>query len=1050
MAAPQPNPATPAQRQAAEANPAPPGERRQVTALCYDLVQSTDLMRRLDLEDYQDLMVAFHRAAAEAVTRQQGIIGDVYGDGGMAIFASPTDPKDTASLAIEAGLAIVASCRKLAELRMHESLHVRVGIATSMAILAVTEAPLSPEKVTGVAPALAARLQTVAQPDTVVVSQLTRQLAGRSFSFEFLGKQKLKGFAEPENAWRALHHKLHVDRFFAFGKLTIRIVGRDRELKTALVCWQKALSGQGNVLLIEGEAGIGKSRLLHEIRKATRATRRRLLLFQCAPGGVSETLHPLLHALSHSGLAGNGRPTLAHIEQLFRMHGIDERNVIGLFAFLLGAEGKTDDKLRNASPETIRERAVQAAEHCLAVLAASGPLLIAIEDVHWIDPTSYAILAGLARAVSRYPALLIVTSRKFEGARRPGNGSTSHLALPALDRDETRLAVAQNWQAGSEAIPAGLIDPIHQMTAGNPLFVEELCQWMNENRESMAEALTGGLAVAPTGAFESILTARLAHLGPAQEIARHAAVVGRDVDFSLLCGILPEIDALTILDALKVLGDAGILLRNRIPGYAAYSFRHSLIQETIYGSLLRKTRQSVHGRVFRLVSENRDLAPSIGPAALAEHAERAGWIEEAIDTYVEAGKQSSAQSAMAEAKQLLDHAFDLIGRASPERRDRLKLAVIAALCPVLIGIEGKKSPRAASLYAEGVEIARRQRPEDQPKLFPVYWGWWFTAPDFTAWLDRTRVIFADLKDVDDAEVQLQTRHCVWAIDFNVGHHDTCIAAVDAGMKIYQEGRGLENFTLYGGHDAKVCGLGQRGLALWMTGQGTRAVQSVAQSCAWAEATTHLGSIAHAYDIAAMLHRYRRDFAELSSVMARMKDLAERHNLPPLAAKTMIFEGWSLGIVSDPKAGKALMERGLAIQAEIDTPEDLPVYSEMLAELLGLTGEAEAGLRHVASAVAAVEESGHRYWLAQLHHRRLRLLAQSGTPSALMTQAAEESLRIALEQNAITLLISAYRTLEALGFSPELAARYRSHVERAEKAVEPGSILFVNPEPLPHG
>ena len=1030
-----------------EADLAKAGERRQVTALYYDLVGSTDLMQRLDLEDFQDLIAAFHALVNETVIRNRGAIRDLHGDGGIALFVSPTDLKDTASLAIAAGLETIEGCRKLAQAKKLANFHVRVGIATSMAIIAAAEAGAAPEQVTGVAPALAARLQTIAEPDTVLVSQTTRQLAGRSFSFRFRGKQTLKGFP-PENAWQALRHKLHIDRFFAFGKRNARIVGRERELDVAISCWQKAIAGDGQVLLIEGEAGIGKSRLLHEIRKSTRATRKRLLLLQCAPGGANETLHPLLHALSHQGATAR-KPSIARIEALFRSNGIDDDEAVRVFAFLLGAEGKQNGDFAGVAPETIRARAVAAAERCLAALSAQGPLLIAIEDAHWIDPTSYLILSELARAVRRHSALLVVTARRFDPEQRPGNGGTSRIALQALDQEATRLAIEQSWPATAEALPSGLFEPIHQVTAGNPLFVEEFCQWLSENRGQAAEVLTQGATTTRPDAFENILSARLANLGPAQEIARYAAVMGRDVDYSLLCGILPDVNAASILDALRALGDAGILLRNRIPGYPAFSFRHALIQETIYASLLRKTRQAVHGRIFRLVADNRDLAPWIGSSALALHAERAGAMTEAIEAYVGAGKESSAQSALAEARQMLDHALAIVETAPAERRDELKLKVIAALCPVLTGIEGRKSPEATRLYAEGVALARRQKAEDQPKLFPVYWGWWFTAPDFAGHRERAQVILADLKDVDDAEVQLQARHCLWAIDFNLGHHASCIDAVDGGMDYYEAGRGAENFTLFGEHDAKVCGLGQRGLSLWLTGQGDRAVESVRQSCAWAEATTHLGSIAHAYDIAAMLHRYRRDFTAISALTRRMNDLAIRYKRPSLAAKTTIFEGWCLGARYDPKAGRAMMEEGLAVHAAIETLEDLPVYNDMHAELLGRTGDVEGALKLIASAIAESEKSGHRYWLAELHHRRLRLLAQSGAAAAPMIEAAEASLAIALEQNAIALLLSAYRTIEALNFSAELTARYLPHVEQARLAVEPGSTLIVNPESLPH-
>ena len=304
-------------------------------------------------------------------------------------------------------------------------------------------------------------------------------------------------------------------------------------------------------------------------------------------------------------------------------------------------------------------------------------------------------------------------------------------------------------------------------------------------------------------------------------------------------------------------------------------------------------------------------------AALAEHAERGGLIQDAAAGYIAAAKESSARSAVAEARHLLERSLSLLeGIPHGELRERLELSALAALGPILTSTEGNKSPDACLLYERGVEMARRRPVSEQVEWFPLYWGWWFTGADFAIQRERAEAVIADLRDVADPQIQLQARHCAWAIDFNMGRHEACIEAVDAGMLLYQAGRGRENLTLYGGHDAKVCGLGQRGLSLWFKGYPERAVDSVRESTEWAQEIGHLGSIAHAYDIAAMLHRYRRNYAALQSVAEAMERLARKHDLASLRAKALIFEGWSEGNTGDAKRGRILAEAGFAIQREI--------------------------------------------------------------------------------------------------------------------------------------
>ncbi len=302
-----------------------------------------------------------------------------------------------------------------------------------------------------------------------------------------------------------------------------------------------------------------------------------------------------------------------------------------------------------------------------------------------------------------------------------------------------------------------------------------------------------------------------------------------------------------------------------------------------------------------------------------------------------------------------------------------------------------------------------------------------------------------MKDVEDSEVQLQIRHCIWAVDFYLGRHESCLAATDAGLPLYDPGRGREGLTLYGGHDAKVCGLSHRGLSLWFVGRPASAIRAVAEAKEWAKRTGHAGSIAHAYYNEVMLQCYRRDFDALRSVLVDMRRLTEEHRLRSLAAATEIFEGWAEGNAGRLDQGKEMIKRGLAVHAELQTPEDYPVYCGMLAELLALTGDFAAGLELLSAAEGEAEKAGHRYWLAALHHRRARLLYEEGAGDETVCEALVKSLDIASGQNAVPLLLDAYDTLLHLNLSPDIESRYRGRAERAREMLEPGAPLVVHPE-----
>ena len=764
-----------------------------------------------------------------------------------------------------------------------------------------------------------------------------------------------------------------------------------------------------------------------------------MLLFQCSPSGLRTTLHPLLNGILKAA-AGAGE-TLGYpaIRALFARQGIDDDEAIGIFSFLLGAGGPNAGRLKDASKDRMRERSIWAAQRCLELMSAGGPMILAIEDAHWLDPTSRDLVEAVARSIRRFPVLLIATSRTPWPGWQKLEPRPARIALHGLAYADTRRVMEDLLPGGDESSSVQSLEIWHQMTGGVPLFIEEFCRWKAEN----AGRTDGGLPSVKHGSefstFESILTSRLEAIGGAKEIASGAAVIGRSFEVALLRQVLPGLAGPVVQQALAALCDGGILVRSRVSGAPAYGFRHSLFQETIYSTILRKNRRSLHQRVFSAIANDNSLAPGMGPGALAEHAEAAEQFEDAVALYTAAGKNSFALSATVEARQLLEHGLELAGRIGEAgAREALKLSVIAALGPVLTNMEGSTSPRARGLYEEAVEIARGRPATEQAKWFPIYWGWWFTGADFAIQRQRAQAVLSDLSSVTDADVQLQVRHCIWAIEFNVGRHDSCLAAVDAGLDAYQAGHGAESLTLYGGHDARVCGLAQKALSLWFVGREAEALQAVAEARGWADRLGHAGSIAHACDFQAMLHRYRRDFHALRAIVAGMRSIAAQHHLPSLAAKSRIFEGWCIGLTDDPHIGKDMIEGGLAALREIETVEDFPVYCDMHVELLALCGDVEAGLALLAETIAEAERAGHAYWLAELYHRRARLLAGGGLDRKRAVAALDRSLGIAVEQNAVFLLLGAYETLRSSGLSPELEDKYRDAADNAARQTEAGS------------
>lgn len=1021
------------------AKPPLPGERRELTALCYDLVKSTDLLNRLELEDYWEIKSSFHAAVKQAVEVHGGEVRDTEGDGGMVVFGFPVPSEHHALSAIHAGFDIIAACRQLAARFGRDDFRVKSGIATSDVVVDDPATEGSKFNITGIAPTLASRLQADADPNTIIVSDRTYRLTRRYFRFENLGIRNIKGFDEGQRAWRVMRQRDHASRFFGSVDIGLPIIGRQAELDKALRLWRRAKSDHGQMLIIQGDAGVGKTRLLHEIRRRTRPVRSRMMVFQCSARDARTALQPIADQFLGVGAARRevGRQlTGSLIESALRAEGVEDPETIETFTTLFCGENGESADFRHPPVGLTRQRAYFAARNCLSIWLQNGPVVIALEDAHWIDPTSRDLLEDMGSWIKNKPVLLIVTTRESIGDLAE-SAADERIILDGLSCEEATELINILWSRDAEGtVPESAIELIYQKSNGIPLFLEEITNLLRESAGFDAQKLGDFLRNTKIPSFENILSAKLDSLGFAKEVAFAASAVGRDFGPELIQEILGNTDSDTLQDALERLLNANLIVRQGGGASPVFGFRHALIQESIYRMLLRRSRQTFHQRIFRTVSELRSIAPWLSTAALAEHAERAGMIMEAVEQYIAAGRENSALYAVREARALLETAIDLAGKIdNPEKRDKLSLSALSALGPVLTSTEGTKSAAACELYEDAVKIARRRPAVERAAWFPIFWGWWFTGANFAAQRWRAQIIMEDLKHVEDPQIQLQIQHCIWAIDFNLGDHDSCIAAVDTGMELYESGEVRDSYTLYGGHDTRVCGLGQKGLSLWFKGRVQSAIVNVRASRAWADEIGHLGSIAHALDIQAMLLRYRRAFEPLMTVASEMRTLADQFGLRSLHAKAMIFEGWCTGHTDDSERGRDLVANGLAVQEEIGTREDFPVYAEMLAELLSITGQTAEALLLLDEAIEESERTGHNYWLAELNRRRALILSQAGHDVQEIIEALDKSIVTAQQQSADALLLRAFGTFQALDLSeyasPQLSAKVREIISQLE-------------------
>ena len=981
-------------------------ERRQLTVMFCDLVGSTPLSGRLDPEDMRGIIGAYHRCVTETVEGLGGFVARYMGDGALIYFGYPQAHEDDAERATRCGLALVDRVRRL---NLGEKLHARVGIATG---LVVVGGEVVEHDVVGETPNLAARLQALAEPDTVVIADGTRRLLGNLFELTDLGARDLKGIAGPARAWAALRASSVGSRFDALHTTGLTaLVGREEESELLLRRWSRAQTGEGQVALLSGEAGIGKSRLTAALLERLAGEPHTRLRYFCSPQRADSAFHPIIGQMERAaGLAYDDKPQakLDKLDAVLARTSTSPEDA-ALFAEMLSLPNDGRYPVLDLAAEQRRRRTLEALMSQLAGLARRQPVLMIFEDVHWIDPTSLEVFGRIVDRIKTLPALLIVTFRPEFNAPWVGRSHVTSLTLNRLGEHEAAAIIAR--LVGNKALPADVMAEIVERTDGIPLFVEEMTKAVLEAESEGAARRTVAAVPSPVlavpASLHASLMARLDRLGPAKEVAQIGSAIGREFSHALLAAAArkPEAELGLALDRLV---QAGLLFRQGVPPQASYLFKHALVQDAAYGMLLREPRRALHARIAEtLESQFSEIAES-QPEIPAHHCTEAGLIEKAASLWGKAGQRSLARSALIEAAAQLTRALEQIATlpgTAALRREQIKLQV--ALITPLMHIKGyaatetKAAAEQARSLIEQAE-ALGEPPEDPLLLFSVLRAFW-AANNVASNRDVCRDLAAQFLAL--AEKQRAT------VPLTVGHHLLGMSLMLTGDIAEGRGHSDQAIALYDpaehrplaarfGQDTAVAILVFRSLALWLLGYPEAALKDADDALKNAREMGQAARLMFALSVAAKPYTLCGDRAVAAALARELVALAEEKGSLFWKASGMMNQGCVLALTGRASDAIETLISGIAAHRTTGATIFTPFYLMHLARADAELGQFEAARRCIGEAMTAAETTKETWCEAEIHRTAGEIALMSPEPDAAKAQAHfERAIAIARAQTA---------------------------------------------------
>jgi class 3 adenylate cyclase/predicted ATPase len=990
-----------------------------------DLVGSTALSQRLDPEELREVIGAYHQLCAEVIHRSEGYIAQYLGDGLLVYFGFPQAHEDDARRAVRTGLQIVEGVERLNE-RLgpahHVQLAVRLGVHTGLVVVGEMGGAGRREWLAvGEAPNVAARLQALAEPNAVVISATTHRLVQGFFAWEALEAPALKGLSQPLAVYRVLRES--DTRAQLDVKTTRRLtpfVGRQSEIASLLEWWELAKAGGGQVALLSGEAGIGKSRLVREVHEQLAGEPHAWLECRCSAYYTNTALYPVIDLLQRMFRL---MPDDSQQEKLDRLegalapyHGV-RPDALQLFASLLSIPLGDRFPPRAMSPERHRHQTLEALSAVLMELAVRQPVLLTVEDLHWVDPSTLELLTLLMDRVPTAAILALYTCRPTFAPPWAGRRDLRRMTLSRL----TRLEVARMIEGvvGGRALPTSVVEQVLTRTDGVPLFVEELSKMVvesgllteHEDRYELSGPLPP-LAI-PTTLHDSLM-ARLDRVAEAKTVSQLGAALGRQFSYELIRAVSPLSEEV-LAPKLERLVDAGLLYQRGVPPQATYTFKHALIQETAYQSLLKSTRQQFHQQIAGVLEERFRETVETEPELLAHHYSAAGLADPAVEYWRRAGQRAIERSANVEAISHLNQALELLKTlpATSERTQR-QLTLRIMLGAPLVMTKGYAAPEVERNYAQAHALCRELG--ETPQLFPALWGLWMfyfvrgrLQPAWTLAEQLLRLA----QSVQAGALLVEAHLALGCTLFHLGELTAARAHLEQGSTLYDPEQ--HRFLAFrSGQDPGAACQSYAAHALWLLGCPDQALTRISTALTLAEKLAHPYSQGLVLTFRALLHNFRREVRATHEQAEATIALATEQGFPVLAALGMILRGWALTEQGRTEEGIAQIQEGLAAYQATGAELARPHRLALLADAYRHGGRVEEGLRVLAEALTVADMNGDRYYEAELHRIRGELLLRRREPGRLQAEACfRHALRVARGQQARSLELRAATSLSRL-------------------------------------
>ena len=986
-------------------------ERRQVTVMFSDLVGSTALSARMDPEDLREVISAYQKCVADTVQRFGGFVAKYMGDGVLVYFGYPQAHEDDAERAVRAGLDLIQA---VGGLKSSAPLQTRVGIATGLVVVGdlIGSGEAQERGIVGETPNLAARLQGIAEPNTVVIAESTRKLLGNLFDLQDLGGRDLKGLDGQVRAWAALRPATVESRFEALHASGLtELVGREEELEILLRRWSKAKGGDGQVVLLSAEAGVGKSRLTAALLERLATESHTRLRYFCSPQHTDSAFYPIIGQMERAAQFTHGdtpQIKLDKLDKLLAQSSTSTQDVL-LFADMLSLPNIGCYPALALTPEQRRQQTFEALGAQVVALSRAMPLLMIFEDAHWTDPTSLEALSRIVDRLRTLRVLLIVTFRPEFDPPWIGRPYVAALTLNRLAQREVEAVI--DYVAGNNFIPANVRLDIIERTDGVPLFVEEMTKAVlearseNEAQRTAAAIPSPVLSVPPS--LHASLMARLDRLGQAKEVAQIGAAIGREFSHELLAAVVnkPEQELASALDRLIA---AGLLFRQGVPPLASYLFKHALVQDAAYGTLLREPRRALHGRIaeslegqFTEISENQ-------PEVLARHCTEAGLIEKASDLWGKAGRRSLARSALAEAAEQLTRALDQIAAlpSTPTlRRSEIDLQV--SLINPLMYLKGYAAPETkAAVSRAGVLIddaeAAGETPSDPLLLFSVLYSSWvasFNAFNGDAMRELALQFLARAEQQHGTIPSMVGHRLMGTSLMFTGDLEQGRTHLDRALTLYDPAEHRSLAARFG-QDIRVASLFYRGLALWMLGFPEAAVAESDEAIKGARELDQAATLMITLAFTALTYIWCGNYPPANELIGELLALAEEKGSVNFKAAAKCFEGSILALTG--RIAEAIPTITTAIAAWQATKAKLlvPTYLSYLARAHAELGQFDDAWHSIGDALTAIEATKETWYAAEVHRISGEITLKSREPDVAKAQVCfERALAVAREQQA---------------------------------------------------